>query len=161
MIRRLDLPKKKRQRQWQIHLENNPRDLWPLRHLIRMMRGHELTNNNTVTKTIPQTCDIWDTNYNSDNWEPEFMTICVAWQLRVTLDSIRTSCDVYGIWGRLNGWQKRYLVNKPKVKKSRFGEFFDYWAFGLPQTKWFKNQSRVLIIQINCFCEKYKKLLKL
>ena len=109
-----------------------------------------------MTKTIPETCDIWDTNYNSDNWEPEFMTICVAWQLRVTLDSIRTSCDVYGIWGRLNGWQKRYLVNKPKVKKSRFGEFFDYWAFGLPQTKWFKNQSRVLIIQINCFCEKYK-----
>ena len=22
-------------------------------------------------------CDIWDTDYNSDNWEPEFMTICV------------------------------------------------------------------------------------
>ena len=83
-----------RQRQWQIHLENNPRHLWPLRHLIRMIRGHELTNNNTVTKTIPQTCDIRDTNYNSDNWEPEFMTTFVAWQLRATLDSIRNSCDV-------------------------------------------------------------------
>ena len=36
----------------------------------------------------------WD---NSDNWETEFMTIFVAWQLRVTLDSIRNSCDVF-VW---------------------------------------------------------------
>ena len=48
----------------------------------------------TMTKTIPETCDLWDTNYNSDTLEPEFMTIFVAWQLRVTLDSIRNSCDV-------------------------------------------------------------------
>ena len=40
------------------------------------------------------TCDIWDTDYNYDNWEPEFMKIFVTWQLRVTLDSIRNSCDV-------------------------------------------------------------------
>ena len=39
-------------------------------------------------------CDIWGTNYNYDNWEPEFMTIFVTWHLRVTLDSIRNSCDV-------------------------------------------------------------------
>ena len=65
------------------------------------MRGHYLTNKKTMTKTmtmtkkmtntIPETCDIWDTNYNSDNWEPEFITIFVAWQLRVTLDSISNS----------------------------------------------------------------------
>ena len=41
------------------------------------------------------TCDIWDTDYNSNNWEPEFMTIFVTWQSRVTVDSIRNSCDVY------------------------------------------------------------------
>ena len=29
----------------------------------------------TIEKTILETCDIWDTDYNSDNWEPEFMTI--------------------------------------------------------------------------------------
>ena len=54
----------------------------------------------TVTKTIPETCDIWDTNNNFDNWEPEFMTIFVTWHLRVTLDSIRNSCDVYlvNVW---------------------------------------------------------------
>ena len=27
-------------------------------------------------------CDIWDTDYNTDNWEPEFMTIFVTWQLQ-------------------------------------------------------------------------------
>ena len=44
--------------------------------------------------TILVTCDIWDTDYNFDHWEPEFMTFFVAWQLRGTLDSIRNSCDV-------------------------------------------------------------------
>ena len=43
-------------------------------------------------------CDIWDTNYNTDNWEPEFMTIFVTWQLIVTLDNIRNSCDVFSIF---------------------------------------------------------------
>ena len=38
--------------------------------------------------------DIWDTDYNSDNWEPDIMTIIVTWQSIVTLDSIRNSCDV-------------------------------------------------------------------
>ena len=41
---------------------------------------------------ILETCDLWDTDYNSDNWDPEFMTIFVTSQLRVTLDSIRNSC---------------------------------------------------------------------
>ena len=45
-------------------------------------------------KDNPETCDIWDTDNNSDNWEPEIMTIFVIWQLIVTLDSIRNSCNV-------------------------------------------------------------------
>ena len=49
----------------------------------------------TIEKKILKTCDIWDTDYNSDNWEPEHMTIFVTWQLIVTLDSIRNSCDVF------------------------------------------------------------------
>ena len=37
-----------------------------------------------------------------DNWEPEFMTIFVTWQLRVTLDSIRNSCrNSSWIWNTL------------------------------------------------------------
>ena len=39
--------------------------------------------------------DIWDTDYNSDNWEPGVMVILVTWQLIVTLNSIRNSCDVF------------------------------------------------------------------
>ena len=147
-------------------LQSDPRDLWPLRHLIRVMRRHDLTKKylptyipthlptylptyvppleNTLKerserlvtyetfdqsdeKTWPDqkiptylhtypltylptylctsireqpigaiigTCDIWDTDYNTDNWEPGFMTIFVTWQLIVTLDSIRNTCDV-------------------------------------------------------------------
>ena len=62
------------------------------------------TNTKTMTKTntakehlqrvILVTCDIWDTGYISDDWEPEFMTIFVTCQLSVTWDSIRNSCDV-------------------------------------------------------------------
>ena len=44
-----------------------------------------------MTRIILETCGL---DYNSDNWEPEFMTIFVIWQLIVTLDSIRNSCDV-------------------------------------------------------------------
>ena len=40
------------------------------------------------------TCDICDTDYNTDNWEPGLMTIFVTWQLIVTMDSICNSCDV-------------------------------------------------------------------
>ena len=40
------------------------------------------------------TCDFWDTDYSSDNWEHEFMTIFVTWS-RNTLDSIRNSCNVF------------------------------------------------------------------
>ena len=39
----------------------------------------------------------YETDYNTDNWEPGLMTIFVAWQLIVTLDSIRNSCDVYAV----------------------------------------------------------------
>ena len=34
-------------------------------------------------KTVLETCDIWDTDYNSDNGEPEFMTIFVTWQFAI------------------------------------------------------------------------------
>ena len=67
------------------------------------MRRHELTKTSEelrMLSTVTLHCrvtkiDIWDTDYNSDNWEPEFMTICMTWLLRVTLDSICNSCNVY------------------------------------------------------------------
>ena len=36
-----------------------------------------------LTMIILETCGLWVIDYNSDNWEPEFMTIFVTWQLRV------------------------------------------------------------------------------
>ncbi len=52
----------------------------------------------TWPKKTLQCCDIWDTDNYTDNWEPEFMTIFVTWQLIATLDSIRNSCDVFCFW---------------------------------------------------------------
>ena len=43
---------------------------------------------------IPETYGLWEIDYNPDNWELEFMTIFMTWQLRVTMDSIRNACDV-------------------------------------------------------------------
>ena len=86
---------------WFLTLKSKPRDLWPLRQLFRVMRRHDLTKKDLPTsalwivrgngrsqlrhKTILETCNIWDTDYNSDNWEPEFMTICFTF-LQFTFD---------------------------------------------------------------------------
>ena len=48
----------------------------------------------TITRTILESYDIWATDYKFNNWEPEFMTPFVTWQLRVTLDSICHSCNI-------------------------------------------------------------------
>ena len=48
----------------------------------------------SITKTILGLVT-FETDYNSDNWEPEFMAIFVIWQWIVTLDSIHNSCDVF------------------------------------------------------------------
>ena len=55
------------------------------------------TQNNNNARTVQNTFkgDILDTDYNTDNWEPGIMTIFVTWQLIVTLDIIRNSCDVF------------------------------------------------------------------
>ena len=56
---------------------------------------------------------------NSDNWEPEFMTIFVTWQLRVTLDSnlhfLRCSESLNGARRRLGG-RKRTAPPPPKKR---------------------------------------------
>ena len=61
--------------------------VWPLCYLPTSFREHP-------QGMILETCDLWNIGYNSDNWEPEFMTIFVNCQLRMTLDSIGNSCDV-------------------------------------------------------------------
>ena len=86
----------------------------------------------TIEKTILETCDIWDTDYNSDDWEPEFMTIFVTWQLIVTLDSIRNYCDVlfsvFKFWGNSVCFLNRQYTD------------FGWWMFFL----WFRAMGRVV-----------------
>ena len=63
---------------------------WPF--LVILTIFGRLDNLTIMTKTIFVTCDIWVTDYNSDNWEPEFMTIFATWQLRVTQYSQLLRC---------------------------------------------------------------------
>ena len=51
-----------------------------------------------LTMIIPETCCLWDIDYNSDNWEPKFVTLFMTWQFRVSLDRICNSCDVSFHW---------------------------------------------------------------
>ena len=53
-----------------------------------------VTATKKITKTILETCDILDTDYNYENWASEFMTIFLTWQIKVTLDSICNFCNV-------------------------------------------------------------------
>ena len=65
-----------------------------------------------LTKKPLRCCDIWDTDYNTDNWEPEFMTIFAIWQLIVTLDSIHNSCDVSSVYDlKLVGILDQFRLN--------------------------------------------------
>ena len=63
---------------------------------------------NQQPKQCKGTSDNWDTDYNSYNWEPEFMTIFVTRQLGATLGSIRYSCIFW--------WQsQKIFIRKTKV----------------------------------------------
>ena len=68
-----------------------------------------------MTKTILETCGIWDIDYNSHNWEPEFMTISVTWQLRVTLESICNSCNVFQRACRITLWPPKHDLKEKNV----------------------------------------------
>ena len=70
----------------------------------------------------PRTCDIWNTDYNSDNWEPEFMTIFVIQQLIVTLDSIRNFCDVSHALSKNLHWSKIAQTDRHVFCNSAFEE---------------------------------------
>ena len=74
--------------------------------------------------TIFDNC-FWDTDYNSDNWEPEFMTIFVTWQLIVKLDSIRNSCDVFRIL-------LIFSVSETPFLKGQYGNFPHIFNFNIP-----------------------------
>ena len=97
-----------------------------------------------LTKQNLRCCDIWDTDYNTDNWGTEFMTIFVIWQLIVKLDSIRNSCDVFNLIGRVTTLEKERekllimtwnLVEKIMSKK--------YWPCQEERVPWWPSQQGV------------------
>ena len=100
VMRRHDPTKKRqwqrqrqRQRQWQwqwqwqrqIHLENtlkrDPRDLWPLRHLIRVMRRHDLTKKKTMTKTNTKTKTMTKSNTFREHLQWAILETCDLWDI--------------------------------------------------------------------------------
>ena len=64
--------------------ESDPRDLWPLRHFIRVMRGHGLTNNKTMTKTNKKTKTMTKTKTNTVRKHLQIETL--------------ETCDLWDIW---------------------------------------------------------------
>ena len=106
----------------------------------------------TSVKTILQTCDNWDTDYNSSNWEPEFMTIFVTWQSRVTLDSIRNSCDVFfdtvKVWRTYVRWIyiAEIVLIKPNLTQIHFSELLG------GEAQWEKNTLH------NCFGDDWLRI---
>ena len=101
---------------------------------IKMTETNTKTMTQTMTKTILETCDIWDTDYNSDYWEPEFMTIFLIWQLRETLDNIRNSCSDWVTEPLLISdlWTKFRLLEKFQI----FGKDNDIKRTPLKSNPW-------------------------
>ena len=94
---------------------------------------------------------IWYTDYNSYNWEHEFMTIFVTWQSRVTLDSIRNSCDVLFLFfafrkekiGTAAFWNLSWLFSSRHVSGEVYEGFLWNWnQFYLPNQSWTRTSKR-------------------
>ena len=62
-------------------LQSDPRDLWPLRHLIKMMRIHDLTNTKTMTKTNTNTNTMTETNIFRELHQRAILETCDLWDI--------------------------------------------------------------------------------
>jgi len=112
---------------WKTQWQSDPRGLWPLRHLIRVMRGHDLTNKKTITKTKTktktntfrkhlqratlETCDLWDiwSEWWRDMTWPKKKTMTKTNTMTKTMTKTNTfrkhlqratleTCDLWAIW---------------------------------------------------------------
>ena len=81
--------------------ESDPRDLWPLRHLIRVMRGHDLTNKKTMTNTKTKTMTMTKTNTFWDHLQ------------RATLET----CDLWDVWSKR--WGDKTWPSKRQWQRQR------------------------------------------
>ena len=95
--------------------KSDPRDLWPLRHLTRVMRGHDLTNKKTITKTNTKTKTMTKTSTFRDHLQ------------RATLET----CDLWDIWSEWWGdmtwptkrqWQRQIQRQRQRHLENTFRE---------------------------------------
>ena len=131
---------------WKTLPKSTLRDLWPLRHVIRVMRRHDLTNKKTMTKTMtmtmtmtigehpqiatPETFDLWDiwSEWWEDmTWPKKTMTMTKTNTFgehvqRVILEN----CDLWDIWSECWGhttwskkgqWQRQIHLKSTKCLK--------------------------------------------
>ena len=71
---------------WKVHYRQLVNDVQYVPSRVTIEHNEPFTSEFCTELAADITLDIWDTNYNSDNWEPEFMIISVPWHLTVTLD---------------------------------------------------------------------------
>ena len=109
-----------------------------LRHLTS---SDDLTFRVFSNGAIIGTCDICNTDYNTDNWEPGLMTIFVTWQLIVTLDSIRNSCDVYR---DIYVWKINININMIWAHLHFLSKLFDWDFFFHTDPHYYSLRSSVL-----------------
>ena len=62
-------------------LQSDPRDLWPLRHVIRVMKGHDLTNKKTMTNTNTKTMTMTKTNTFWEHLQRATLETCDLWDI--------------------------------------------------------------------------------
>ena len=104
---------------------------WPLGHSNRSDEEtwpDQQTNTNTLTNTFGrhlqranlEMCDLWDTDYNFDNWIPDIMTIVVTWQLGDTGQHLQfLGCFLYWILIKpIRSWQMSWDNGAPSLKDS-------------------------------------------
>ena len=111
------------------------------------------TKTNTKIRTVTKTDDwlvTFETDYNYDNWEPEFMTIFVTWQLRVTLDSgpgqhsqflqclVFTTISPYP-WKLLIIWDNLWTSQTMSICKARSLQFYKQNCDSTFKNKYFKS----------------------
>ena len=82
-------------------LFGNQRDLWPLRHLIRVMRRHDLTKKKTMTKTKTNTKTKTKTMTKTNTFREHLQR------------AILETCDLWDIWSEWWGdmtWPKKIYL---------------------------------------------------
>ena len=118
---------------WKTLPKSTLRDLWPLRHVIRVMRRHDLTNKKTMTKT---------------NTKTKTMTMTMTFgehPQRATPETF----DIWDIWSEWWGdmtWQTNRQIQR-QIQRQRQWQW--QWQWHLENT--LKEQPQRLVVTFGTF----------